>query len=135
MSEAKKVLSRQDILSVQDIKLEEVPVPEWGGVVFVKGMTGMERDSFEAAVVQQRGKNMQVNMVNIRAKLAALTVCDEDGVRVFTEQDVKELGKKSAAALNRIYEVASRLSGITESDVEELAGEIENDPFGGSPSD
>jgi hypothetical protein len=35
---------------------------------------------------------------------------------------MKRLSEKSAQALTRVVEVASRLSGLTESDVKELTG-------------
>jgi len=129
------LLNKQAILDVQDIDIEKVEVPEWDGYVFVKGMTGMERDTFEASIVQQRGKDARVNMVNIRAKLAAQTICDEEGVRLFTDKDVHALGKKSANALQRVFDVAQKLSGITGDDVEELAAELEENPSEGSASD
>jgi len=129
------LLNKSQILEVQDIEIEQVDVPEWAGHVFVKGMTGLERDTFEASIVQQRGKDARVNMVNIRAKLAAQTICDEDGVRLFTDKDVHELGKKSANALQRVFDVAQRLSGITGDDIEELAEELDTNPSDGSASD
>jgi hypothetical protein len=128
-------LTRDEILSAKDIEVERVSVPEWGGYVHVKGMTGTERDAFEASVVEQRGTDAKVNMVNIRAKLAAQTICDEEGKRLFTKADIKKLGEKSANALDRVFAVAQRLSGISENDVEELAEELEKNPFDGSPSD
>ena len=129
------VLNKDAILEAQDIETEEVAVPEWGGAVYVKGMTGTERDSFEASIVQQRGKNASVNMANIRAKLAAWTICDEKGERLFTDKDAVKLGKKSASALQRVFDVAQRLSGISGDDVEELAEELEDNPFDGSATD
>jgi len=129
------ILSRDDILKAEDIKVELVEVPEWGGSVHVKGMTGAERDQFESSIVQQRGKNHSVNMVNIRAKLASQTICDESGKRLFTDADVKALGAKSAVALQRVFDIAQRLSGITSEDVDELAKELDENPFDGSVSD
>jgi len=129
------LLNKQAILDVQDIEIEKVEVPEWGGYVFVKGMSGLERDTFEASIVQQRGNNSKVNMVNIRAKLASATICDKSGVRMFNDKDVSELGKKSANALQRVFDVAQRLSGITGGDIEELAEEMEANPSDGSASD
>lgn len=129
------LLTKQEILNIQDIEIEQVDVVEWGGHVFVKGMSGLERDTFEASIVQQRGKDAKVNMVNIRAKLAAQTICDEEGVRIFTEKDVHALGKKSANALQRVFDVAQKLSGITGDDVDELAAELEENPSEGSASD
>ena len=129
------ILTKKDILEIKDIEIERVEVPEWGGDVFVKGMTGLERDTFEASIVQQRGKDARVNMVNIRAKLAAQTICDKDGVRLFTDKDIRLLGAKSANALQRVFDVAQRLSGITEGDVDELAENLEKNLPDGSASD
>ena len=128
-------LKRDDILAVKDIKIELVPVPEWGGEVYIKGMSGLERDAFEASVIEQKGNKQKVNMANVRAKLAAQTLCDEEGNRLFNDADIKELGKKSASALQRVFEVAQRLSGIGDADVEELAGELQENPTEDSPSD
>lgn len=135
MSMNKKPLNRDDILGVKDIEIEKVDVPEWHGSVFVKGMSGTERDRFEASIVEQRGKNAKVSMLNIRAKLAAESICDEDGEKLFSVEDVVDLGKKSASALQRIFDVAQRLSGITDDDVEELSEEMEANPSGGSVTD
>ena len=129
------ILNRDQILSSDDLVKELVPVLEWGGDVWVRGMTGSERDSFEMAVVEQRGKKTAVNMNNMRAKLCSRSICDEGGKLLFSEADVHKLGEKSAAALSRIFMVAQRLSGITETDVKELAEELEENPFEGSPSD
>lgn len=112
------MLSKQDILKADDSKAIEVEVPEWGGTVIVGTMSGFARDQFEAAII---GKNGGANMVNIRAKLAASTLQDEKGNLLFSDKDVASLGKKSAAALDRVFEAAQKLNRITEADVEELA--------------
>ena len=129
------VLKRDDILQAEDIKTELVPVPEWGGDVYVKGMNGAERDKFEGSLVILRGKDKQMNMTNIRAKLASMTICDDKSKRLFNENDVQALSQKSAAALQRVFVVAQKLSGISDDDIEELAEELKSDPFEGSPSD
>jgi len=127
-------LSRDDILKVQDIQIEEVDVPEWGGSVFVKGMTGTERESFEKTIMDQRGKTSVVNMDNFRAKLVVYSTCDEKGNLIFKNSDVAALSEKSAAPLVRIAEVATRLSAIGKQDIEELTEELEANPTDGSTS-
>ena len=127
-------LKRDDILKVQDIRVEKVHVPEWGGDVYIKGMNGMERDAFEASVVQMRGKGTNVDMSNIRAKLAAQTICDENGERLFTDADIKALGKKSASALQRVFEVAQKLSGIGDDAIQELTEGLKVNPLEDSPT-
>lgn len=128
------ILKRDEILAADDITRELVPVPEWGGEVFVKSMSGTERDNFEASIVTKRGNDAQVNLKNIRAKLAAACLCDENGKRLFSDADIPVLAAKSAAALQRVFEVAQRLSGIGEADVKELAEGVKT-PFDDSPTD
>ena len=117
-----KLLTRDEILKAQDLPTERVAVPEWGGELLVRGLTGAERDAFEQSIVETRGKNTRMNLRNIRAKLVALCCVDEQGNRLFSDEDAELLGRKSAAALNRVFEVAQRLSGLRPEDVEELAG-------------
>jgi len=130
-----KILTREDILEAEDLGLEPCPVPEWGGTVLIRGLSGTERDALESDSVMRKGKNVQVNLKNLRAKLAARTIVDEKGNRIFKLSDVEALGKKSAAALDRVFEVASRLSGLTEEDVEELVANFGEDQSDGSTSD
>jgi len=116
------LLNKEQIQSVSDLETLDVDVPEWGGTVRLKSLTGAERDRFEASVVQGQGKNATVNMQNLRAKLVAQSAVGEDGKPLFTEDDANWLGEKSAKALNRLFESAQKLSGLTTEDVKELAG-------------
>jgi hypothetical protein len=113
------VLGKDAILSAQDKNNQIVSVPEWGGHVNVRVMSGTERDSFEAGLMGDGGK---VNTVNIRARLCSLCICDAEGKRMFTtDADIKLLGDKSAAALDRVFMVAQKINGITAEDVDALA--------------
>lgn len=126
------MLSRDDILKASDIKIEAVKA--WGGTVYVKGMTGAERDKFESSIVTMRGTVQSVNLVNVRAKLCVLTLCDKAGVRLFSDDDLPLLADKSADELQKVFVVAQKLSGITQADVEELAEGLRDNPFDGSAS-
>src|SRR5690606_31965338 len=115
-----KLLSKDEILSI-GVQTEVVPLPEFGGAVRVRGMTGAERDEWEADQVdpnlarqwnklnpRQRQMAIRHRMRNIRARLVARCVVDENGNRLFSDKDVEKLGEVSAAVLNRLYEVAAR---------------------------
>lgn len=115
-----KLLSKAAILAAQDLSTEVVEVPEWGGSVMVRAMTGRQRDVFESVIYKVKGKDVQLNIANVRAELVSRTVVDEGGTLLFSPEDVAALGDKSAAALDRIYAVAQRLSGITKDDIAEL---------------
>lgn len=56
----------------------------------------------------------------MRADLVASCTCDESGALLFTPADIPTLGKKSARALTRVWEVATRLNGIGEAEEKEL---------------
>ena len=112
-------LSRDAILALpSDIETEEVPVPEWNDSVLIKGMTGSERDAFEASV----RRNGVVVLDNYRAKLLVRVIVNENGTRIFTDKDAAALGKRSSKVLNRLYDAAARLSGLANDDAEEAEG-------------
>jgi hypothetical protein len=107
-----KYLNRNQILTCNDTKTEEVTVPEWGGIVLVKALNGKERDAYEQSMYIIDGGNFSVNKDNIRAKLVAKTICDEDLKPVFTEGDIEILGEKNGAALDKVFAVAQKLCGM-----------------------
>lgn len=140
---------RELILEADDASSEDVPCPEWAhsgwdGTVKVRGLTGAERDAFEASCQQlrkhrnDRGKEVREAVPvldNVRAKLLVKCALDpDDGTRLFTDQDANALGEKSGKVLDRLYEVAARLSGLSDEDLEDLAGNSEAGRSGDSPS-
>jgi|CXWL01.1.fsa_nt_gi hypothetical protein len=110
------MLTRDQIFQIDDLQQEVVAVPEWGGDVIVRGMTGAERDEYEGARVQIEGKRVRLNYDNISAKLVSLCVIDEHGARLFSEADVAQLGTRNGKALKRVAEVCTRLSGLRDED-------------------
>jgi len=101
------ILSKEAILAADDLPREKVNVPEWGGEVLVRTMSGTDRDAFESSLLEQDGR-----MENVRARLVALTLCDAHGDRLFVDSEIAALGRKSARALDRVFSVAQRLNGI-----------------------
>lgn len=113
-------LSRQGILDAVDLVTKEVVVPEWGGeTVLIKGMTGAERDNFEAS---NRTKSGDQDLRNMRARFLVRVIVNENGTRIFAEQDAAALGKKSSGAIGRLWVVAAALSGMSGDEEEEAEG-------------
>lgn len=109
-------ITREQILSSSDAKMEKVAVPEWGGDVHIKVMSGAERDRWEAAAFEG-GK---VNRDNFRARLLVETICDESGKLLFSPADVDALSAKSSAILSRLTPVALKINALTNDDVDAL---------------
>lgn len=116
-------LGRDAILGADDLETEEVLVPEWKGRVWVRTLTGKERDRFEIGTLGDRkGKpNGAMNLDNLRARLVVAACVDEKGEKMFKPSDVEAVGAKNAQALDRVFAVAQRLAGLSARDVEELA--------------
>jgi hypothetical protein len=128
------LLGRAAILAAQDMGTEDIEVPEWGGSVRIKTLTGAERDEWEQSVTVGKGRNREVAIANLRAKLLVIVIVDENGKAVFDYSDIQALGKKSAKALERVFDAARKLNGLTDEDVEELAKNSVTTPAGGSIS-
>lgn len=114
-------LTRDSIKNVKDITEEVVDIPEWNGSIRVRSLTGKERDALEAYMLRdKKADDESINMENLRARMAIAACVDEQGAPVFAEADLHWLGGKNACALNRIFTVGMRLSGMSKEDVKDL---------------
>lgn len=126
-----------DILGFNDSVLEKVSVPEWGAAgdkVYVRLMTGAQRDVWEAGIFLRKQQSEEFVFDNMRARLVAMCACDEKGEPIFRPDQVEALGRKSSVALKRIYEVARRLNKLGKEEVDELAKNSVSEPIGVSGS-
>lgn len=119
------MLNRDSILSAQDLTTQTVEVPEWGGTVTVRMMTGTERDAFNSSLGVVNGK---ADMTDYRAKVVALTMVNEDGQRIFNIEDAPALSKKSTAVLERIFIAAATLNGMLTNSVDDAEKNSEPTP-------
>lgn len=116
-------LTREDILQAQDLPVETVDVPEWGGTVRVRAMNAEEALQYSKLKVErdEKGVPTGANEKLFMAALVALSVVDEIGNRLFTVGDAEALAEKNGAAVSRLFEAANRLSKAnpTPQDMEE----------------
>jgi hypothetical protein len=113
VKEIAMTLNKEQILEASDLKSVSIEVPEWGGSVLVRTMTGADRDAFEASMVTVNPDGTRTpDMRNLRAKQVALTMVDEANNRLFDVSDIPRLAMKSSAALERVFEAAQRINGL-----------------------
>ncbi|MEM7737451.1 MAG: hypothetical protein AAF267_16850 [Deinococcota bacterium] len=107
-------------------QLEQRDVVTTAGVITVKAMTAGERDKFEAKVAKGATKANASPLASnglFRATLVAKCVINkETGKRIFGDDQatLTKIALMPSRTINRIYNVAAELSGITESDEAEL---------------
>jgi hypothetical protein len=120
-------VTAQDLMSATAPAFETVYIPALQKHAVVVGMSGKARDTFEASLITGKGKKREVKTDNIRAKLAARCLYNkpptDGGTRLFTDDQADNLGDVRADVLAPIFDIAQRLSGIADADVEELGKE------------
>ncbi|GAC1475640.1 MAG: hypothetical protein NVSMB9_28520 [Isosphaeraceae bacterium] len=121
------MLSKAQILAADDLRRDVVEVPMWGGSVHVRTLRLSERLALEKALADAP--------VNALAILVAASVCDDQGVLLFSPDDIPALEAKSVEALSILAPAITRLNKITTSDVEELAKNSGPTPPNASPTD
>jgi hypothetical protein len=104
---------RDQILGADDLPRKALPIPEWKTTVWIRTLTGGERDRFE-------GRQAKDPYIDVRARLAVMCLVDEAGANLFNESDIPAMSAKSSKALDRIFTVSVKLNGISREDLEEL---------------
>lgn len=118
--------SAEQIFATSDVQQEDVWVPEWETHVLMKGLSGTGRDDYEADIITGKGANQTINARNARAKLIVRCAFQEDGVTpLFTRAQIGDLGQKSGTAIQRLFECARKLSGLSSADMDELTEAFE----------
>lgn len=134
------LLTREDLLQKDDLKVEKVELSK--GYVFVREMTGHEKDVWEQSMLKQKpsgnknkGVEYETTLDDFRAKLAVVTVCDADGNLLFKPEDYRMLNKMmSASNIEKIVVVAQRINAITQEEKDEILKNSEADQTDNSNS-
>ncbi len=126
-------LGRNDLLSLEDSEVIKVYIDDWDRNVYIRTVSGEERDRFTQET--QNRQRTSTDLLNFRARFAVMVLCDADGKRLFTDQDVQLLGEKSAAALEQIFDAGLTLNKMGNTAVEEMAGNSDSGRNGDSGSD
>lgn len=103
------LLDKSAILEADDLKYEDVDVPEWGGTVRVRCLTAADRYALLDASLGQDGT---INRQRFVLGILAAAIVNESGERLFTDVEVERLATKSYMALDRLVPVANRLNGL-----------------------
>ncbi len=116
-----KALTLEDILAAEDIKVDSVPCPEWGGEVHVRTLTGAARDRIDAQFTNHGGDPDRLE--GMRAAVVGASLCDADGTPYHLSSDeLDRLAQKSGQALDRCYAKCVELSGLGGSAVDDAVG-------------
>jgi hypothetical protein len=131
------MLSREQFLGADTLTRVEIQIPELGGSVYVRVLTGAERDWLDSHVFDDEGEILppKQRLANYRGRLVALSTCNADGTSLFTLADVETLSRMAAKVLDRIVDVAQRINGMTQEEIDTLTKNSATVPDASSGSD
>ena len=109
-------LTLDQIKNADDVKTLQVDIPEWGGHVTVKGMTGRLRSNLEQKV------NSNAPHGDVKMMVVLSCTLDDKGDLLFSKDDKKWLVEKAAGPIEKIFESVCKLSGISDSAVDDAEG-------------
>lgn len=122
-------LTREQILEINDLQIEKVETPEWGGCVFVRTVNADDSYEYSKGNLDEEGNVKEKNLI---VDYCAFVMCDSKGERIFSNEDIQQLSKKSTKAILRIYKAGKKLNG---EDIEELEKNSEQTQSEDSVSD
>lgn len=126
-----KDLTGLDVLNANDVEIQPVDVPEWGGRVYVRTMSADARGEWEDLVFDDAGKPKKDHF---RANLVVVTCCDAAGTLLFRPDQAAALSAKATGPIERLYDAAAKLNKIRKQDVDAEKKDSPAGPGGGSPS-
>ncbi len=124
--------------AARKVKLVPVEVPEWGMTVYIRPMSAGERDRWEAESLERadkRKESIKVALESARAWFLSKCLADADGNLLYGPETYKELDAHDYRVIDRLNEVARKINGLSEADIEELEKNSAGAPAAGSSSD
>ena len=109
------MLNRDEILKANDCPVTSVDVKEWGGEVYVRQMKIAEMESLNS--LPQKDGQIDVAALGVRI------ILDNDGNRLFADEDADELREKSFKALNTVVGVFNDINGLSDDSIESAGNE------------
>lgn len=109
----KKVLNKADFMQLKT-SVKSIEIPDLGEV-FIKVMTAAEREGLERHM-QKESKNN-----GVRAVIFIYSVCDENGVLEFNDDDLEMVKNFPSAIVSKVFDASSDINALQPEAKEEAA--------------
>jgi hypothetical protein len=104
-------LTREAILGAQDRPPKRVWVPEWGGHVWIRTLSGIESERYNYWITENRKPGGPLPS-GWMARICQMGLVDEHGNQLFTEADIDALMTRSSSVILRLVNKINDESGI-----------------------
>jgi hypothetical protein len=104
-------VTREKLLAAKiDLPKEEVDVPELGGKVNVRGMSGKHLSAFYKSV--RKGKSMEIDEETFNARLVVSCLVDGKGERLLKDEEYTVIMDWPGPVYNKLVSSAMRVNGL-----------------------
>ncbi len=113
---------RQEVLAIQDMKVEPFPTPEWptvDGKIFIRTISSREAGMIDKLTCSSKTGELE-HMDLVVPVSCAMYLSDAEGNRIFTDGDIQLLGQKHMKILTRAFRAGRLLNGLSKEGEEEL---------------
>lgn len=133
-----QLLTAEQILAAaetREVTTKDVSVPELGGKVRVRELSGTMRNRLEATYATIRSGGDSKALDTVTAQIVAACLLDARDRPMLTVNDVKRLAASHPKAVFRLRQAIVDISAIDEDDLGELEEVFDDGPNGPSTSD
>lgn len=120
------VLTRDEILAADDFEYDFVAVPEWTPkgqeapvLARLRSLSADEAAAYQKSISKNRRNpttgqiETELDLSEMKVRLVALSLCDAQGRRLFSDDEMRLLGRKSDRAIHRLFEAATKFSRLS----------------------
>jgi len=116
-------MTREEILNSRNFGVKEIEILDVGKV-FIRKWSGKDRAKFLQASISVNGENVDVKYDKIfdnMSLVVALSLCDESGKRMFSDEELDLIGELDADVIQEIYQESLKLNSLAPKSLEESA--------------
>jgi len=106
-------MDKNEILSFRDLETKSITVPAWGKDIHIRQLSAYERAILNEKTLPLQESDKDSDQIEVMALACAYFICDENGTRLFTDEDAVALRDKSAEALQFIFMEGMKYNAMT----------------------
>lgn len=106
-------MNRDDILSIIDLDFKSIKVPAWGKDIFIRQLSAYERATLNELTLPLQESTKDSDQIKVMAIACTYFISDENGKRLFSDDDAEALQSKSQEAIHFIFIEGMKYSAMT----------------------
>jgi hypothetical protein len=112
-------LTREQILaSRHDRKPVPFDVPEWGGTIWLRVLSAADQLAISEGLEAR----------NVPLRVLVTCIVDDEGNRIFADDDADELAKEDFPIIMRVFGQAAKLNGLSNVELEDALASFAQAP-------